>query len=156
MLLYNLKCTAVVFYCICTSGIVCVFVRFVCHLRAKFDFDRRKYDSVCWEKTVAPYWKGMLYAKVGKKLTKFHEHGHHVHVFVLPKTRVAEQPKPLGSAEFVLKSNLEAVTQCRSNHVAVFAILILLPHVEMDIIFFLVTVLTMVHNNTKQVQIHLP
>ncbi len=57
---------------------------------------------------MAPYWKGVLYAKVGKKLTKFHEHGHHV--FVLPKTRVAEQPKPPGSADFVLKSNLEAVT----------------------------------------------
>ncbi len=34
----------------------------------------------------------------------------HVHVVVLPKTRVAEQPKPPGSADFVLKSNLEAVT----------------------------------------------
>lgn len=74
----------------------------------------------------------------------------------MPKTRVAEQPKPPGSADFVLKSKLEAVTQRRSNHIAVFATLILLPHIQMDIIFCLVTVLSVVHNHTKQVQIHLP
>lgn len=85
---------------------------------------------------MAPYWKGVLYAKVGKKLMKFHEHGPHVYVFVLPKTRVAEQPKPPGSADFASRFDFRIVTQSRSNHIAVFATLILLPHVEMDIIFF--------------------
>ena len=114
------------------------------------------FRSILPANSVAPFWKGVLYAKVWKTLAKFHEHGHHVHVLVLPKTRVAEQPKPLGSADFVPKSNLEAVTQRRCNHIAVPATLIFLPDAELDIIFCLLTVLSMVHNNTKQVQIHLP
>jgi len=43
---------------------------------------------------VAAYWKGVLYAEVREK---FHQHGHHA--LVLPKTRIAEQPKPPASAD---------------------------------------------------------